>query len=130
VVRRAIDRGVKESVFGFITSGPPTLGVDGRFQVPLEKVRFGATVADDEVDLESGFIRLPAFGAPVPSGLLFITTFEFGGGFAATWANLPGWLLHGRAPRHYGPENDENLAHSGHHPGWQVPRRQMMKKNP
>ncbi len=60
--------------------GPPTLGVDGRFQVPLEKVRFGATVADDEVT-ESGFIGLPAFGAPVPSGLLIITTFEFGGVF-------------------------------------------------
>jgi len=130
VVRRAIVRGVKESVFGFITSGPPTLGVDGRFQVPLEKVRFGATVADDEVDLESGFIRLPAFGAPVPSGLLFIT-FEFGGVFAATWVNLPpDWLLHRRVPPHYGSGNGENLAHFGHHPGWHVPRRQMMEKNP
>ena len=70
VVRRAIVRGVKEAVFGYVTGGPLTLGADGRFQVLREKVRIGATLADDEVDLESGFIMLPQAvpqTAPAPS---------------------------------------------------------------
>jgi hypothetical protein len=59
VIRRAIVRGVKECVFGYTSGGAPGLGPDGKFQVPLAKVRFDTTVADDEIDLESGFLMLP-----------------------------------------------------------------------
>lgn len=59
VIRKAIVRGVKESAFGYI-SGAPALGPDGKYQVQTAKVRFDTVVADDEIDLESGFIMLPS----------------------------------------------------------------------
>src|SRR5207253_11115252 len=37
VLRRGIARGVSEGVFGY-TTGTPTVGPDGKFQVPLSKV--------------------------------------------------------------------------------------------
>src|SRR5262249_38712767 len=41
-------------------SGPkPATGPDGKFQVAVAKVRFKTTVADDEIDLDSGFLMLP-----------------------------------------------------------------------
>jgi hypothetical protein len=59
VIRRAIARGVKDCVFAHASGGVPTLGTDGKFQVAPSKVRFDTTVADDEIDLESGFVMLP-----------------------------------------------------------------------
>lgn len=59
IIRRAIVRGIKECAFGYVSGGVPTLGADGKFQVPVAKVRFDALVADDEIDLESGFVLLP-----------------------------------------------------------------------
>jgi hypothetical protein len=59
VIRRAIVRGVKESVFGYTSGAAPTLGPDGKFQVAPAKVRFDMDVAEDEIDLESGFIMVP-----------------------------------------------------------------------
>ena len=59
VIRQAIVRGVKEGVFGYTTGAVPTLGPDGKFQVALNKVRFETDIAEDEVDLEAGFIMVP-----------------------------------------------------------------------
>lgn len=71
VIRKAIVRGVKECSFGYTSGGTPTLGSDGKYQVPFAKVRFDAVVAEDEIDLDSGFIMLPSAipqPAPTPEG--------------------------------------------------------------
>jgi len=60
VVRKAIARGVGEGIVGYCSGSVPTLGGDGKFEVSPDKVRCGCQVADDEVDLDSGFIMLPA----------------------------------------------------------------------
>jgi len=70
VIRKAIARGVQEGAFGYIAGTVPEIGADGKYQVPLAKVRFNAGVAEDEIDLESGFILMPQAipqPAPVPS---------------------------------------------------------------
>ena len=69
VVKRAIVRGVKEQTFGYMSGPMPTLGADGRYQVALTRVRFETTVADDEIDIDAGFIMLPQaipIAAPAP----------------------------------------------------------------
>lgn len=69
VVRRAIARGVGEGIFGYCSGSVPTLGADGKYEVALDKVRFNRAVADDEIDLDSGFLMLPAAipqPAPIP----------------------------------------------------------------
>ncbi len=59
-LRKAIARGVTEGTFAY-TSGPqPALGPDGKFQVSRDKVFIGRTLAEDEVDFESGFIMVPS----------------------------------------------------------------------
>ncbi len=60
VIRRAIARGVAEGIFGYCSGPVPTLGGDGKYEVAVEKVRFARQVADDEIDLDSGFIMLRA----------------------------------------------------------------------
>jgi len=66
VIRRAIAKGIQGEVFGYV-SGAPELGADGKYQVPLAKVRFKMPVAEDEIDLESGFLMMPqAIPLPVP----------------------------------------------------------------
>ena len=76
VLRKGIARGVEEGIFAY-TSGPtPSLGPDGKFQVNREKVVINKRVAEDEIDLETGFlmepgaIPTPAVGLPAtgPSG--------------------------------------------------------------
>ncbi len=59
VFRKAIVRGVKECSFGYTSGGAPALGPDGKYQVTLAKVRFDTVVAEDEIDLDSGFVMLP-----------------------------------------------------------------------
>jgi Protein of unknown function (DUF499) len=59
VIRRGIARGVQESVFGYC-SGNPVLGSDAVYQIPAEKVKFGKQIAEDEIDLEAGFLIWPA----------------------------------------------------------------------
>ncbi len=59
VVRRAIARGVENSFFGYFT-GRPTLGEDGRYRIDTSQVAFDRGVAEDEIDLDSGFLILPA----------------------------------------------------------------------
>ena len=59
VIRKAIAKGVQDGHFGYVSGPKPPLGTDGKFQVALTKVRFKAAVAEDEIDLESGFLMLP-----------------------------------------------------------------------
>ena len=57
-VRKAIARGVEVGLFGFVT-GRPLLGDDGRFQIDRSRIAFERRVADDEIDLDSGFLIVP-----------------------------------------------------------------------
>ncbi|MBI4528434.1 MAG: ATP-binding protein [Deltaproteobacteria bacterium] len=60
-IRKGIAEGVGQSAFGYTAGSVPTLGPDGRYQLPLDKVRFGPPqVPDDEIDLDSGFLIMPA----------------------------------------------------------------------
>ncbi len=59
VLRRAVARGVAERVFAYTSAAVPPVGADGRYSIPQERIRFGLNVADDEIDLESGFLILP-----------------------------------------------------------------------
>lgn len=65
VLRKAIVRGVGEGMFGYCSGSPP-LGADGKYQVAPSKVALGRTMSDDEVDLDSGFLMVPA-AVPVPA---------------------------------------------------------------
>jgi hypothetical protein len=68
VIRKAIVRGVKECTFGYTSSGAPALGPDGKYQVTPARVRFDTVVAEDEIDLDSGFLMLPtAIPQPAPA---------------------------------------------------------------
>ena len=68
VIRKAIVRGVKERAFGYTSGAAPALGPDGKYQVTLAKVRFDTVVAEDEIDLDSGFVMLPlAIQEPAPA---------------------------------------------------------------
>ena len=64
VLRKAIMRGVETGLFGYAT-GRPDLGEDGRYRIDRSHVAFGRSVAEDEIDLDSGFLMLPA-ALPVP----------------------------------------------------------------
>lgn len=66
VLRKAIARGVSEGTFAY-TTGIPTLGSDGKYQVSLTKVAVNRSMSDDEVDLDAGFLMVPmAVPAPEP----------------------------------------------------------------
>lgn len=59
VLRKAIVRGVAERTFAY-TTGSPCLGGDGKYQVSLAKVAFDRAISEDEVDLDDGFLIIPA----------------------------------------------------------------------
>ncbi len=68
VIRKAIARGVSESIFAY-TTGMPALGPDGKYQVALSKVAQGRPMTEDEVDLDNGLLMVPAavpVAAPPP----------------------------------------------------------------
>ncbi len=69
VVAKVIASGVEKRIFGYIGGGTPTLGDDGKYQVPATKVRFDTQITEDEIDLESGFIMVPQAipVAPLPA---------------------------------------------------------------
>ncbi len=68
VVQKAIAAGIKDRFFGYCSGAAPTLGSDGKYQVPLSRVRFNTPVGEDEIDLESGFLMMPqALPAAAPS---------------------------------------------------------------
>jgi hypothetical protein len=71
VVRKSIARGIKEKFFGYVAGAAPALGADGRYQVAAKNVRFGTEIAEDEIDLDGGFLMIPETipqpsPAPVP----------------------------------------------------------------
>jgi hypothetical protein len=59
VIRKAVARGVTENIFAY-TTGTPALGSDGKYQVALSKVALSRTMTEDEVDLDNGFLMVPA----------------------------------------------------------------------
>lgn len=67
VLRKGIARGVSESVFAYASGGSPALGPDGRYQVNRDKVILGRSIADDEVDFDSGFLMMPAAVPEAPA---------------------------------------------------------------
>ena len=69
-VRKAIARGVATGLFGY-TTGRPQIGEDGRYQIDRSRVAFERNVAEDEIDLDSGFLIVPTAipeKPAVPSG--------------------------------------------------------------
>jgi hypothetical protein len=69
-LRKAIARGVAEGTFGYTSGMVPTLGPDGKFQIYRERIVMNRPVAEDEVDLDSGFIMLPqAVPEAIPAAL-------------------------------------------------------------
>ena len=68
VVRTAIARGVETGLFA-CTTGRPALGDDGRYRIDRGRIAFERTVAEDEIDLDSGFLIAPAaLPAPAAAG--------------------------------------------------------------
>ena len=65
VVRTAIARGVETGLFA-CTTGRPPLGDDGRYRLDRGRIAFERTVAEDEIDLDSGFLIAPA-ALPAPA---------------------------------------------------------------
>jgi hypothetical protein len=58
VLCKSVARGVSEGMFGYC-NGKPSLGADGKFEVAVSKVAFNRTMADDEIDLDNGFLIAP-----------------------------------------------------------------------
>jgi hypothetical protein len=67
-IRKGIAEGVGQNAFGYTAGSVPSLGPDGRYQLPPDKVRFGPPqVSDEEIDLDSGFLIMPpAIPKPAP----------------------------------------------------------------
>jgi hypothetical protein len=66
-IRKGIGKGVLEGHFGYVPGPKPPLSATGKFEVAVNKVRFKVPLADDEIDLESGFLMLPqAIPQPPP----------------------------------------------------------------
>ena len=59
MVRKAIARGVETGLFAY-TTGRPELGDEGRYRLDWSRIAFRRSVADDEIDPDSGFLMLPA----------------------------------------------------------------------
>ena len=59
VLRKAIAKGVSDSIFAYC-NGSPSLGPDGKYQVPATKVTFGRSISEDEIDLDNGFLISPS----------------------------------------------------------------------
>ena len=72
VVRKAIARGAETGLFGYAT-GRPGLDDAGRFQIDRSRVAFERGIADDEIDMDSGFLIVPA-ALPEPPAATTSTT--------------------------------------------------------
>jgi hypothetical protein len=70
VVRKTVARGIQEGHFGYASGPKPGLSADKKYEVAPSKVRFKVVVAEDEIDLDSGFLMLPqAIPQPeIPAG--------------------------------------------------------------
>lgn len=66
-IRKGIGKGVVEGHFGYVTGPKPAVSAAGKYEVAVNKVRFKVPIADDEIDLESGFLMMPqAIPQPAP----------------------------------------------------------------
>jgi len=65
-VRQGVAKGVRKGIIGYCSGAVPELDEDRRFKVALDRVRLGVEVAEDEIDLDTGFIMLPS-AVPQPS---------------------------------------------------------------
>ncbi len=72
-IQKGITRGIAEGLLGYTSGAPPALGPDGRFQVSRDHLALGRVLADDEIDLESGFVMLPS-AAPAATDAVPATT--------------------------------------------------------
>jgi Protein of unknown function (DUF499) len=59
VIRKAVARGVQEGHFGYFSGPKPGLSAGGKYEVSPGKARFNVVVAEDEIDLDSGFLMFP-----------------------------------------------------------------------
>ena len=83
-----------EEAFGYTSGPPPQIGEDARYQVAAGKVRLGLLLAEDEVDLESGFLMLPS-AVPQPE---------------LEWIPIAAQGAQGRQIGETGPRGDESTA--------------------
>lgn len=60
VLRKAIARGISEGVFAYAGGASPSLGDDKKYKVNRDKVILGRSLAEDEIDFDSGFLMMPA----------------------------------------------------------------------
>jgi hypothetical protein len=68
VVKKAIAKGIQEGLFAYYSGSTPVFGSDGKYEVPVARVRSNATLSEDEIDLESGFLMMPQ-AVPVVTSL-------------------------------------------------------------
>jgi hypothetical protein len=118
VVKKAIARGIQDGFFGYYSGATPTLGADGKYQVPLARVRFNAPLSEDEIDLESGFLMMPqgvpAASAPATSGpgSLVFSPGALGGEPALVLTPLPSGVPGATAPTGAGPQKSVQFSFS------------------
>jgi hypothetical protein len=68
-IKKATARGIQDGLFGYCSGSAPALESEGKYQVSLARVRFNATVGEDEIDTDSGFLMMPqAVPGPAPTG--------------------------------------------------------------
>lgn len=65
-VRKAIARGVETGLFAYAIGRLP-LGDDGRYRIDRNRIAFHRKIADDEIDLDTGFLITPAALPQEPS---------------------------------------------------------------
>ena len=109
VVKKAIAKGIQDGFFAYYSGSTPVLGSDGKYQVPLARVRFNAAVSEDEIDLESGFLIMPQavpVATPVPGSTGVESECAWGcaswrttaSSYSACWAErCTGVILSGRS---------------------------------
>ena len=107
-VRKAVARGVETGLFAYVTARPP-LGDDGRYQIDRSRVAFERSVADDEIDLDSGFLIVPAALPEKPPTQGTQTT----SGNRRRWGLRAGW-------RRRGPWREKSVGRRSHQalPHW------------
>jgi hypothetical protein len=59
VIRKAIVRGVADAMFAYTTASP-AIGLEGKYLIALEKVAMNRPMSEDEVDMDNGFLMVPA----------------------------------------------------------------------
>ena len=65
-LKKGIAKGVEGKQFAYTSGAAPSLGLDGRYQVSPDRVAFDRVIGEDEIDLESGFLMMPA-AVPLPA---------------------------------------------------------------